>query len=58
MEKATTFFNGMKSGVTTILNASGAALVSMYDNGELFICNAARLARSLRKNTDSPKDKP
>ena len=33
MGKAGIFFKGVKSGMVTMLNASGSALVSMYDTG-------------------------
>lgn len=41
MGKAGTFFSGMKSGMITMLNASGSALVSMYDTGA-FAVNRTR----------------
>lgn len=43
MGKTGVFFKGLLNGVATMLNASGSALVSMYDTGE-FVVNRARTA--------------
>ncbi|MEI6214268.1 MAG: hypothetical protein WCP10_09200 [Desulfuromonadales bacterium] len=45
MGKARIFFNGVKSGLLTMTNASGAALVSMYDTA----VSAAGSAQTLMK---------